>query len=159
MSIYLENIDKNIVDLEKEIKDKADYGLTLLNKINTQIEETPDYLFHDDENKYNEFMDMKDKHVTIITKISNGIDEKIKKLEKIKLIINDYIKINDKISAIINKQRIGSLLQHSLKETEKIMKENKIKTRKTIIPELIKNAKITIKNKRGGKRKSHKNYK
>lgn len=148
----LKDIDKLIDDLKKEIKEKNDLGLKLIDNIKTQIKENPDYLFPVEDSKYNIFMDKKEKDQTSVMEISNDLDEKIKKLENIKLIINDHIEINNNLGQLINNQRIGSLLHHSVKESEKFIKDNKLKVNKTIIPELIKNANFTIKNskKEGG---------
>jgi Uma2 family endonuclease len=156
-------IDILIDDLEKEITEKYENGLLLINNLKSKIKENPDFLFVIDEPRYNKLMDTKEKNQTFVVEISNDIDKRIKKLKKIKSDINNYIKMNDELGILINNQRIGSLLHHSVKESEKIIKDNKLKIEKTIIPELLENANITIKNtKRGGtlKRKNtRKHYK
>jgi hypothetical protein len=63
----------------------------------------------------------------------------------------------------MNKQRIGSLLQHSLIETEKIVTHSKKKPiRKTVLPQLLKYSRQTVKESKkniGGFRKTKKQMK
>jgi len=148
----LEDIDKSIDVLEKEIKEKYENGLLLINNLEKKIKENPDFLFVIDEPRYNQMMDMKEKNYTSVIEVSNDIDKSIGKLQNIKTHIEKYIEMNNNLGILINNQRIGSLLHHSVKESEKIIKDNKLKIKKTIIPELLKNANITIKNsKKGGR--------
>lgn len=141
----MKDIDKLIDDLEKEIIEKNDLGLKLVDKIKTQIKENPDYLYPIDDSKYNKFMDKKEKNQTSVMEISNDIDEKIKKLENIKLLINDHIEINNNLGQLINNERVGSLLHYSVKESEKFIKDNNLKIKNTVFDELLKNANFTIK--------------
>ena len=123
----------------------------------------PDYIFDMHEKRYNQLMDVIDKNKKTVIEMMKGIDEKIEKLEKIKLDIHDYIKMTYTLASIINNQRIGSLLQHSVQASEKFIQDNKIKKiRKTIFPRLLKTSKFTIKESKksiGGslKKKSRKN--
>jgi hypothetical protein len=158
----LKNIGSFIDNLEKEIKEKHDNGLQLIQKFKSRIKENPDYIFDMDENLYDKMMDTIDTNKTSVIAMIKDIDEKIEKLEKIKLDINDYIEMNNRLASIINNQKIGSLLQHSVHASEKFIKDNKIKKiRKTIVPRLLKMSRFTIKESKkriGGslKRKSQK---
>ena len=156
-------MDKLINDLEKEIIEKHEYGLELIANLENKIKENPDYLFVMYEPTYNKMMDMKDKNESSIIEVSNDIDDKITKLENVKSHIEKYIEMNNKLGMVINNQRITTLLHHSVKASEKIIKTNKIKTKNTVFDELLKNANFTIKNsKKGGslKRKNtRKHYK
>lgn len=160
----LKNIDIFIDNLEKEIKEKHIKGLALIEKFKGRIKNNPDYIFNQDETKYNRLMDAIVTNQTSVVSMIKGIDEKIEKLEKIKLDINDYVKMCDNIASIVNNQKIGSLLQHSVQASEKFIKDNKIKKiRKTIFPRLLKTSRFTIKESKkslGGslKRKSQKNF-
>lgn len=160
----LKKMDTCIDNLEKEIKEKHDNGEQLIQKFKSRIKENPDYIFNMDENQYNKLMDTIDTNKTTVIAMIKDIDEKMEKLEKIKLDINDYIKMNDTLASIINNQKIGSLLQHSVQASEKFIKDNKIKKiRKTIFPRLLKLSRGTIKESKknmGGslKRKSRKNF-
>jgi hypothetical protein len=157
-------MDKLINDLEKEIIEKHESGLELITNLENKIKENPDYLFVMYEPTYNKMMDMKDKNESSVIEVSNDIDDKIKKLENVKSHIEKYIEMNNKLGMIINNQRITTLLHHSVKTSEKIMKTNKIKTKNTVFDELLKNANFTIKNskKEGGnlkKKQSRRRYK
>jgi hypothetical protein len=86
----LKNIGSFIDNLEKEIKEKNDNGLQLIQKFKSRIKENPDYIFDMDENKYNKLMDVIDTNKTSVIAMIKDIDEKIEKLEKIKL---EYVNI------------------------------------------------------------------
>jgi hypothetical protein len=142
----LKDMDTLIDNLEKEIKEKNDNGLELIQKFKSRIKENPDYMFNMDETLYDKLMDKIDTNKTTVIAMTKDIDKKIEKLEKIKLDINDYIKMNDTLASIINNQKIGSLLQHSVNASEKFIQDNKIKKiRKTIFPRLLKMSRFTIK--------------
>lgn len=147
-------IDESIDNLEKEIKEKYDYGLQLINNLEDKVKENPDYLFVMNEPTYNKMMEVKDKNETSIIEVSNDIDKSIEKLQNIKTHIEKYIEMNNKLGIIINNQRIGSLLHHSVKESEKVIKDSKIKIKNTVFDELLKNANFTIKNSKKGGRNS-----
>jgi hypothetical protein len=160
----LKNVNILLDDLEKKIKEKHQQGLLLIENIKNRIRNNPDYLFDMDEKKYNEFMDRKDKNQESVMEILKDINIITQRLEKIKMDIIEYTKMNDSIGALINSERIGSLLQHSVQASEKFIEDNKIKKiRKTIFPRLLKTSKFTIKESKkniGGslKRKSRKNF-
>jgi hypothetical protein len=160
----LKNVNILLDDLEKKIKEKHQQGLLLIENIKNRIRNNPDYLFDMDEKKYNEFMDRKDKNQESVMEILKDINIMTQRLEKIKMDIIEYTKMNDSIGALINSERIGSLLQHSVQASEKFIEDNKIKKiRKTIFPRLLKTSKFTIKESKkniGGslKRKSRKNF-
>jgi regulator of replication initiation timing len=145
-------IDESIDNLEKEIKEKYDYGLQLIKNLEDKTKENPDYLFVMNEPTYNKMMEVKDKNETSIIEVSNDIDKSIEKIQNIKTHIEKYIEMNNKLGMIINNQRIGSLLHHSVKASEQVIKDNKIKIKNTVFDELLKNANFTIKNskKEGG---------
>jgi len=160
----LKNVNILLDDLEKKIKEKHQQGLVLIENIKNRIRNNPDYLFDMDEKKYNEFMNRKDKNQESVMEILKDINIMTQRLEKIKMDIIEYTKMNDSIGALINSERIGSLLQHSVQASEKFIEDNKIKKiRKTIFPRLLKTSKFTIKESKkniGGslKRKSRKNF-
>jgi len=160
----LKNVNILLDDLEKKIKEKHQQGLVLIENIKNRIRNNPDYLFDMDEKKYNEFMDRKDKNQESVMEILKDINIMTQRLEKIKMDIIEYTKMNDSIGALINSEMIGSLLQHSVQASEKFIEDNKIKKiRKTIFPRLLKTSKFTIKESKkniGGslKRKSRKNF-
>jgi hypothetical protein len=159
----LQNVNILIDDLDKKIQEKQQKGKLLIETMKDRIKNNPDYLFLMDEKKYNVLLDTKDKNQETVIEIMKDINKITEKLEKIKMDIIEYTEINDKLGSIINNQRIGSLLQHSVHASEKFIKDNKIKKiRKTIFPRLLKTSKFTIKESKksiGGslKKKSRKN--
>jgi hypothetical protein len=155
----LDEIDTLIDDLERKIKNKIEQGITIMENMREKIKKNPDYLM--DDRAYNKLMDVKEKHEKTVETIVNDIDNKINKLENIKTIrIMHYKNILDDIGVLINKQRMGSLLQHSLIQTEKIVTTSKKKPiRKTALPQLMKYSRRTVKESKkniGGFRKTKK---
>jgi predicted site-specific integrase-resolvase len=160
--VILNEMNNLINYLERIIKNKVEEGITILNNIKTEIKKNPNYIVDDE--IYNRLMNIKEKFEIIVETIVNDIDKKINKLQQIKSIgIMHYKNILDDIGILMNKQRIGSLLQHSLIETEKIVTHSKKKPiRKTVLPQLLKYSRQTVKESKkniGGFRKTKKQMK